>query len=566
MKLIPTPEQYAAFTLLEDTNENYFITGKAGTGKSVLLRYFVEHTKKKVAVCAPTGIAAVNVGGQTMHSLFHLSLHEHDSRKSSSLVLNDAGRELLSRLDCIIIDEASMIRSDTMDLIDKKLRFARGKADKVFGGCQILLFGDLYQLSPVTADDGIEDFILDRFGGFYFFHAPAVQEHPFRIIELTQIHRQKDDAFIGILNKVRLDIVDKSSLAALNARRVDVPPEVHAVTLTSLRTKADEVNSSKLDALPGEIFCYTASYTGDFERDIAALNAGGYSNKLPADYQLRLKIGAQVMMIRNDVSAEHRWVNGTIGIIDDLTERSIIVSIDGRRHIVEPEEWQQYQYSYDRETQEVKHEITGTFCQYPIKLAYAMTIHKSQGQTYDTINIDLSGSMAFAAGQIYVALSRCKTLDGVYLTRPLLIDEVISDPGIVRYLSTNPSVDLKEVAHKKANEYRRRFSVSGEIDTAFDPRPDEKTSPLFLSLLKSEPYFRSGYFEKLRALPHTRRIDPYLDLMEQEVRSYRHFCRELLRRKDEYPDYKELLIRQNRVYCLTINYCKEIITGIISAL
>lgn len=421
-------EQAKVYELLNTTDTNYLITGKAGTGKSVLLRYFVKNTKKKTAVVAFTGIAALNARGQTINSLFLINTKIQDPSSRSSVTNLDALRlEVLRHLDALIIDEISMVRSDMMDMIDAKLRFARGTQDKPFGGCQIIAFGDLYQLSPVDPGGKPSLFLTHTYKTIFFFGAPVIRDNPLKLIELVENQRQKkDQPFISALNDVRVGNVTESTLNVLNSRVGEPPENIPCITLVLTNVDAADINNKALAQLPGVLYQYKADYTEGFIDDI------GKDNRLPAELNLTLKVGAMVMMIHND--RNHRWVNGTMAVVSALDNDSIEVEIDGTRYRVEPETWQKYEYHYDPETNKLESNEIGEFTQFPLKLAYAITVHKSQGQTYDNIRIDYGNAHSRFTGQTYVALSRCRTLSGVYLTHPITRQDIRTSSEVVSYI------------------------------------------------------------------------------------------------------------------------------------
>lgn len=412
-----TPEFLRALELMEQTSRCAFITGKAGTGKSTLLRYFRAKTKKNVVVLAPTGIAAINVEGQTLHSFLRLPprfVQREDIRRLSR------SRKVIERLDTLVVDEASMVRADLMDAVDWALRLNRDKPKIPFGGVQVILFGDLFQLPPVVDRDMAEVFER-RYKSPYFFSADVIHEIELECLELPKIYRQSESAFIDLLNKIRDKRFGPSDLNRLNERVVADPPIQNGdfVTLTTTNQRASEINQNRLNALPGRAFQYQADVTGEFEETL-----------YPNDSALALKKGAQVMLIKND--ANKRWVNGTIGLIEHLLDDAVTVSVDGRTHDVPRAIWKKIRYVYNEDADRIESKEIGSFEQYPIKLAWAITIHKSQGQTFDRVLIEL-GDGAFAHGQVYVALSRCTSFSGLRLKRPVAASDVIFDERILEF-------------------------------------------------------------------------------------------------------------------------------------
>lgn len=419
-------EQAAVFRLLNETPQNYFITGKAGTGKSVLLQYFVSHTLKNTAVLAPTGVAAINVGGQTIHSFFGLDLDIQDVRDTETVAkITKRRRAIFENLDALVIDEISMVSADVMDMIDHKLRIARNK-DLPFGGCQMIVFGDLYQLPPVVVGKTAKQFMRDHYGTTFFFGAPGVKQGDFQTIELSHIYRQKDEHFINLLNSIRLGKRTDDILADINMSCVETPSDDTFITLAATNAVADNINRARLAEIPEPEYNFDGRITGDLS-----------ANSLPTEMNLKLKVGALVMMTKNDTNIEAnkkpRWANGTLAVISELSPDSIKVRIDNSEYKINKTTWEKCQYDYDEKSKTISKDIVGTFTQFPVKLAYAITIHKSQGQTYSAVKIDLARG-AFAPGQVYVALSRCQSLNNLYLTRPLYARDIIVSPTVIDFM------------------------------------------------------------------------------------------------------------------------------------
>lgn len=407
----------SAFDLLEYTNECLFITGKAGTGKSTLLKYFKANTGKRIIVVAPTGVAAVNVGGQTIHSFFRLPpkiIQKHAIKR-----LRD--RSLIENLDMVIIDEVSMVRADLMDGIDYALRLNRGKMKRPFGGVQMVFFGDLFQLSPVVEHEARE-LLEKRYASPYFFSAHVFNDCDIRAVELSTIYRQKDSSFMALLNRVRNKEHSEDDLEVLN-KRVDAGATVsrkdETVILTTTNSLANAINQDRLSKLPGKEITFDATATGKFEESAC-----------PTDTRLRLKKGAQVILLKNDPNRQ--WVNGTLAKVVALSKGSIVVDINGNMFDVPVAQWQKIEYRYNEDEDRIEDEVVGVFEQYPVKLAWAITIHKSQGQTFNKVIIDL-GHGAFTHGQLYVALSRCTCLDGIRLKRPVVDSDIIFDRRIYEF-------------------------------------------------------------------------------------------------------------------------------------
>lgn len=422
-------EQQALFEMMEGTRQHLFITGKAGTGKSVLLRHFRASTKKKVIVAAPTGIAALNVRGQTIHSLFRLAPGFH---RKGSLPRNSRVCTLLKRLDTIIFDEISMVRADLMDAVDERLREAKNN-DLPFGGIQIIMFGDLYQLPPVV-EENLLPYFEDIYGGFHFFNASAWKQAEFKIYELSRIFRQKDPLFKDVLNTVRDGTVTDGQIAQLN-KRYGVPiPAEGTLTLAPTNALVTEINQRKLMQLSGDMHEYKATITGEMKKSI-----------FPTEETVQLKVGAQVVMLEND--KDKRWVNGTIATIESLhsseEREEINVLVGGIASTLETKTWEEIRYEYDPVEGKVKEEVVSSFTQYPIRLAWAMTIHKSQGQTYESVALDLT-TATFASGQLYVALSRCTSLEGLYLKMPVKRSHVLTDSKVASFMARQESIVIEE--------------------------------------------------------------------------------------------------------------------------
>ena len=407
----------SAFDFMERTKECLFVTGKAGTGKSTLLRYFKANTSKRIIVLAPTGVAAINVGGQTIHSFFRLP--PKIIQKETIKRLRD--KSLLKNLDMVIIDEVSMVRADLMDGIDHALRLNRGRMKTPFGGIQMVFFGDLFQLSPVVENEA-RQLLEERYTSPYFFSAKVFNDCHIRAIELSTIYRQKDTSFMELLNRIRNKEHTKEDLGTLNKRvqkEIGVSKKDSTVILTTTNSLANAINQDRLSKLPGKEVTYKAMASGKFEE-----------STYPTDAFLKLKKGAQVILIKND--PEKRWVNGTLAKVVALSKDSIVVDIHGFTYDVPVVKWQKIEYSYNEAEERIEDEVVGNFTQYPIKLAWAITIHKSQGQTFDKVIIDL-GHGAFTHGQLYVALSRCTCMDGIKFKRPVIHSDIIFDERIYEF-------------------------------------------------------------------------------------------------------------------------------------
>jgi len=417
--LEPTAQHRAAHAYLCEGSGHLFVTGRAGTGKSTLLRCLKDLIAEEMVIVAPTGLAAVNVGGQTIHSFFGFPprlLRPDDIRRSRN------GR-LMRRLKFLVIDEVSMVRSDLMWAIDQSLRVNRGRPREPFGGVRLALFGDLHQLPPVINEADVAEHLEAQHGGPFFFSLAALREGAgTALIELTQVFRQNDEVLLDILNRVRDGAIDGHELRLLNARVRPIRTLAEGdpyVILTPTNAAASRINMAYLSALSGRASAYTAGVTGEFS-----------ASAHPTEEKLVLKPGAKVMLLRND--PERRWVNGSIARVARLADERVWIEIDGTEHEVEQVSWESRRYAYDRAQEKIVETVAGTFRQFPLRLAWALTIHKSQGLTLDNVYIDL-GRGAFAHGQTYVALSRCRSLAGLALARPLRAEDILFDTSVLGY-------------------------------------------------------------------------------------------------------------------------------------
>jgi len=429
----------AALDILENRRDHIFLTGKAGTGKSTLLEYWRARTGQNIAVLAPTGVAALNVRGQTIHSFFGFrpGVTPADVRKKTK---GDGSQTLYGKLDAIVIDEISMVRADLLDCIDKFMRLNGRSKSAPFGGARMIFLGDLYQLPPVVTEDE-KDLFTDFYSSPYFFSAKVMNDRTllggdfaFKIIELNKIYRQKDESFINLLNKVRENSANEHDLKLLNARHDPefiIPEEDFFIYLTATNALAAQINEARLKKLADKECVFKGKLSGEFEDRVA-----------PAEPILKIKVGAQVMMVNND--KEGRWVNGTIGKVVDIEGgiygSKISVELDDGNIVeVMPYTWNAYKYFLDRVKNKTEVETVGSFTQYPLKLAWAVTIHKAQGKTFQKAVLDI-GWGTFAHGQLYVALSRCATLSGLVLKQPLLKRHIITDPVVKEFM--NQQVNL----------------------------------------------------------------------------------------------------------------------------
>lgn len=435
METTTNPQLKLAHDFVQYTGKNVFLTGKAGTGKTTFLHNLKKNSLKRMIVVAPTGVAAINAGGVTIHSFFQMPFGPIIPTSSNGLsntqdkdpsTIRRFGREKLNiirSLDLLVIDEISMVRADLLDGIDQVLRRFKNR-NIAFGGVQLLMIGDLQQLAPVIKDDEWE-LLKPYYDTGFFFSSRALRQTDFVSIELKHIYRQSDQDFINLLNKVRENNMDADALATLNKRYIpgfSLNAEEGYITLTTHNNQAQEINTAKLNTIPGKAKVFKAKTEGVFPE---------YA--YPTDFELALKVGAQVMFVKNDISPEKLFYNGKIGTILDFEEDEITVQCPGEDMpiAVTPLEWQNNKYSIDEQTQEIKETVEGTFVQYPLKLAWAITIHKSQGLTFERAIIDAKA--AFAHGQVYVALSRCKTLEGLVLSTPIYQQSIKSDNSVLGF-------------------------------------------------------------------------------------------------------------------------------------
>lgn len=409
---------------MEDTLDHLFITGRAGTGKTTLLHEFVATTAKRVAVCAPTGVAALAIGGQTIHSLLRLPLGIIGDRELGFIPKEYLA--VLANLDALVIDEVSMVSADVVDAIDRRLRQAKRRRNSPFGGIQMIMFGDPYQLSPVVSGQAEKAYFLDHYRSSWFFDAKVWLNTEMTTFELDTIHRQADGEFRAVLNALREGRMDPEMGRMLNERGMREPDDPELITLTTTNASVTRINSIALERLEGKAKIAHADIEGDF----------GSTSAYPADEQLVLKPGARVMFLRNDTAGPDgpRFVNGTIGTVTKITD-TVGVDIDGEGVLVEPVTWEKIRYEYSPATKTISHDVVAEFTQFPLRLAWAVTIHKAQGKTLDAAVIDL-GQRAFAPGQTYVAFSRLTSLDGLYLKRPLSPSDIIVDQDVLRFMSS----------------------------------------------------------------------------------------------------------------------------------
>ena len=429
-----------AYRFVTETSEHIFLTGKAGTGKTTLLKYIREHCTKRIVVAAPTGVAAINAGGVTLHSLFQLPFHPFlPTRQAAQELLGKLRlprnkQEILRKMELLVIDEVSMVRADVLDAIDAILKSVRRNHEEPFGGVQLLFIGDLHQLPPV-AQHQEWSLLKEHYSSPFFFDSLVIKSQMPLLIELTKIHRQKEQSFVKLLNKVRNNEMEQDDYDVLHERYLPgFNPELDEkyITLTSHNKQADEINQNELHKIIDASYSFHAEIEGEFN-----------DNALPADKTLVLKRGAQVMFLKND-GPEKRYYNGKIGTVVSVDDETIIVDCDGFEINVNKETWENTRYTIDKESGKLEEEVLGTFTQYALRLAWAITIHKSQGLTFDKVMIDAGA--AFSSGQVYVALSRCTSLQGIVLLSKIPVTAIMSNQLVVD--------GQEQLAHKGSLEDR----------------------------------------------------------------------------------------------------------------
>ncbi len=476
---LDNPEFQTLWKLVKFTNQSLFLTGKAGTGKSTFLKYICANTSKKHVVLAPTGIAAVNAGGVTMHSFFKIPfkpLMPDDpefslERLRKRMKYTREQQKLIRELELIIIDEISMVRADLIDFVDKILRVYSGNMRQPFGGKQMLFVGDIFQLEPVVTAD-MRDILRQHYRNSYFFSANVFSEMEIVPIELRKVYRQQDEHFVGLLDRFRVGSPLPADVTELN-RRVSAAAEAKSeesfiMTLATRRDMVDRINEERLTELKAP----AVTYHGAIEKDFP-------ESSLPTAKELVLKTGAQVVFVRND--REKRWVNGTVAKVYSATPDKLEIELEsGARHVIELEVWENVIYRYDEETKKVAEEVIGTFTQYPVRLAWALTIHKSQGLTFNNVIIDV-GRGAFSGGQTYVALSRCRSLEGITLRSAVNERDVFVNPAILQFSRQFNNQMLVETAMARAaadDAYERAAK-------AFDERKFSESVDAFAEAVKA---------------------------------------------------------------------------------
>ena len=512
---LDNPEFQDAWDVLQHTHRSVFLTGKAGTGKSTFLKYIRDSINKKTVVLAPTGIAAVNVGGQTMHSFFKIPFkpmvpddpdYANPARMRKMLRYTKEKVKLIQQLELIIIDEISMVRADIIDFVDRVLRVYSGNMREPFGGKQLLLVGDIFQLEPVVTHD-TRDILRRYYWNFFFFNARAFAQINLVAIELRKIYRQSDNDFIALLDRVRVNRATNADMVRLNQRCNPNYQELNddfAITLATRRDTVDSINDEHMKALKTPERVYEGAIEGDFPE-----------NSLPTAYHLELKEGAQVIFIRND--KDGRWCNGTIAIVTRLSESRVYVALEsGEEMAVDPEVWENMQYTYNEKEKKVEEKVLGSFSQIPLKPAWALTVHRSQGLTFNKVVIDFAGG-AFTGGQTYVALSRCTSLEGITLLKPLSERDIIVNMAVVEFSRqfNNRQIINEAMEQERANQLYRRAVH------AFDNQEFEDCVNYFAEAMKINDQLQNDAVKRLisRKLNTFKKQIRTIDRLKQVIES-----------------------------------------------
>ncbi|MFZ2399223.1 MAG: AAA family ATPase [Smithella sp.] len=487
------PEFQSALFLMEETDKNIFITGRAGTGKSTLLNYFRNNTKKNAVILAPTGVAAVNVGGQTIHSFFHFKPNVTLSAIKRKKATGKEKTSIYKKLKTIIIDEVSMVRADLLDCVDKFLRLNGPDSKRPFGGVQMIFIGDFYQLPPVVSSAEREIF-RSHYASPFFFSAKVFPDLDLEFIELEKVYRQKDEEFVRLLNTIRNNSITDEDIALFNQRcnpSFEVSAGEFYISLTSTNDMSDLINENRLAQLPGKIWRAQGLVDGEFGKE-----------SMPTAVELKLKKGAQIMLLNNDSYGQ--WINGTIGKVkkfekDEEGEAVIVAELDNGETVqISPYTWKIYKFFLKNE--ELRSEEVGSFRQYPVRLAFAVTIHKSQGKTFEKVVIDV-GRGTFAHGQMYVALSRCTTLEGIVLKQPLKKNHIMMDWQVVKFLTgmQYAKAALTCTREDKLEMLATAIKEKQTVEIIYLKAKDEKSKRKIRPLLMEEMEFNGHPFLGLNA-------------------------------------------------------------------
>ncbi len=561
--------QLIAIEFALKTSEHLFITGKAGTGKTTFLKSIQHNSIKNTIVAAPTGVAAIHAGGMTLHSLFHLPFQPFLPTKQrvpahftnihtlfENLKLSKAKIEIIKEMELLIIDEVSMLRCDYLDCIDVILRTVRKKQLLPFGGVQLIFIGDLFQLPPVVKEEEWKA-LQEYYESPFFFSAQVIKECHLLNIEFTKIYRQNEEKFIRLLNKVRNNEMSEDDFYLLNSR---YEPELlndleQHITLTTHNWKADKINQNQLSKLDADIYEFEGELSGSFNE-----------NALPTDFNLQLKQGAQVMMIKNDSKPEKRYFNGKLATIVKLNTSEIVVRFfdDAQNEMVlEKEKWEDIRYSYNSTTDKIEEEVTGSFIQYPIRLAWAITIHKSQGLTFSNAVIDAGN--AFAAGQVYVALSRCKTLQGLHLMTRISAEAITTDERIIDYTDSHlcsetslqeqlpfAKIEFSKTQLLKAFDWTKTVQIiQSLLDLAEEKKIPDKAS--FLTILKEieknvrqQKEVADKFSEQLKSIFDKIHISENQQLLQERVLKSIHYFGNSLAKNVLEPLHQQLENLENK--------------------